>query len=845
MGTDNDMLRRVFTADATKEKKPERGESKEEKAARVKFNRQLNFDIKTRNNFENLIQSRVYESIYLGLKSSSMYAAVDLMWDTPVITRDVLPLLMYAQGKINVDAAKAALYGIGGDASVNKYITRTGEGAQLKETLNLPRFVDSHFNLGRSLIARRHAAQKNKYNALWPYYAYESRNTSVVGKCRADVMSQVAEIMVDQYGYRHHDSQVMQDAFLYAHSVDFPRKSWETESQIYKDENGTPRSTIVKEGLAWHNPHPSRVFWDNAHPLTSLNTDSGAEYVGFWDVCRFREIEDNPYYFNKGVIGWSSKIWNAFNQYTTLFQQYGYTITPPIGNTNGLSIANDRKAQSGIYNSTLQDSSVVITNYFHKCIPKDVGLGDYPCPVWIRFVVAADYTVIYAEIMPSSPAAVLSINENDSRQVNISMAMAAFTFQDAMTNLMTHMLLLMERELVTIIGINTDVITEKDQIQNIRNRLQGRNWFADPIVVEQSFAKLQELMGPKFTEFLNIYQTTREPKSITDIFVAMGKLIEMSEKLFALSPNEQGQPAPREISATEATSISTTTSAIYSSISSDVDDYRAAKKRIVYESVVACKKGRIVAPVKGRYTKTTIEKAGFQVQDVENYSSDPTGPQNVTVIGTVQRLVEAYVFTSRDGDERPVNTQAANSLVQMLGMLSGLPAVIQAMGKEKLYAIINEIFRMSGAGFDMVIEKSEGEGDEFGPDEMDSVKQAIEQMTQMMTQLAKSVEKNTNDIAQTEQEVQRQAEVEQQLEEHLGQTNRLATITEDNAKKIKELLGKHDEIRMALVDSIDYKTAPFSVQSQIEARAGLVPATDAERKKTLAEQKPTPKPTAK
>ena len=818
------MLRRVFTADATKEQRPVKGESKDEKAERIKYNRQLNFDIKTRTTFQQLFQSRLYEHIYLSLKSSAMYSAVDLMWDTPVITQEVLPLLMYAQGKISVDAAKVALAGIGGDKAISKFIRRTGEGEAVKETVDLPRFVDSHFNLGRSLIARRHAAQKNKYNALWPYYAYESRNTSTAGKCRADVMSQVAEIIVDQYGYRHHDAQVMQDAFLYAHCVDFPRKSWESESQIYKDDGGTPRSTIVKEGVSWFNPHPSRVFWDNAHPLASLNTDSGCEYVGFWDICRYRDIEDNPWYFNKGVIGWSSKIWNAFNQYTTYFQQYGYTISPPVMKTD-LASDNDRKALSGIYNSTLQDSSIVIANYFHKCIPKDVGLGDYPCPVWIRFVVASDYTCIYAEIMPSSPAAVLSIKENDSRQVNISMAMAAFTFQDAMSNLMTHMLLLMERELVTIIGINTDVITDKDQIADVRRRLQGRNWFADPIVIEQSFLKLQELLGPKFTEFLNIYQTQREPKSITDIFVAMGKLVEMSEKLFALSPNEQGQPAPREISATEATNISTTTSAIYSSISADVDEYREAKKRILYESVVACKKGRIVAPVKGRYTKETIQKAGFTIQDAENNSSDPNGPQRVTVIGTQQKLVHDYIFSSRDGDERPVNTQAANSLVQMLGMLAGLPGVIQGMGKEKLYAIINEIFRMSGAGFDMVLEKNEGESDQFGPDEMAQMQQAIQQMTQMVTQLAQHVQTNSQDIQKTDAQVQEQGKLEDDLKQHLDQSNQLAAVVRGHAQQIKSMLEKHDDIKKVLSESINYKDAPEDIRRQLELRAGLSPSS--------------------
>ena len=831
--TTDDRLREIFTADGTKIQSPVKGEKKDEKERRVKHNRQVNKDIHTRENFQRLFQSRLYEHIYLSLRSASMYQAVDLMWDTPVITQEVLPLLMYAQGKINVDSAKGALMGMGGDKAVSKFIKKVGEGDQVRETVDLPRFVDSHFNMARSLVGRRHAAQKNKYNQLWPFYAYEARDTSVKGKCRADVMSQVAEEMVDQFGYRHHDSQVIQDAFLYAHSVDFPRKKWETESQIYKDENGDPKSTIVREGIAWHNPHPSRVICDNSHPICSLNTDSGCEFVGFYDIMRYRDVEDNPWYYNKGVIGWSSKIWSAFNQYTTFMQQYGYTLSPPMGK-NDLASNNDRQALTGIYNSSLPDSSIVVTNYFHKCVPKDCGLGDYPNPLWIRFVIAADYTVIYAEIMPSSPAAVCSIHESDSRQVNVSMAMEAFVFQDAMSNLMTHMRLLMERELVTVIGINTDVFDSADQIKQVENQLRGRNWFADPIIIRQSYQKVQEMLGPQNSkEFLNITQTSREPKSITDIFVAMAKLVEMSEKLFALSPNEQGQPAPREITATESSSISTTTSTIYSAISSDVDNFRAAKKRIIYESVLACQKGQIVAPVKGRYSAKTVQAAGFQIRDTDNMQSNAGGPSTVTVIGTPQKLQHDYVFTSRDGDERPVNTQAANSLVQLLGMLSGLPGVLTGMGKDRVYGIINEIFRLSGSGYDLILERHEGEPDTFGPDDSQALHQAIQQLTQMTQQLAQHVTQNSTDIAKTEQELKRVDQSEQNMKAHIDKTNEMASILTGHAKQIQGLLEHKDQtaeqIKRSLSEAINYKDAPHSIQRQIEAQAGFQPAPDSER----------------
>ena len=125
MGTDNDCLHRIFTAQWDHEQKPKRNETKDEKQERIKFNRQLAKDVHTREVFQKLFQSRLYESIYLNLRSSAMYSAADLMWDTPVITQEVLPLLMYAQGKIDVDAAKVALAGATSSGRISKYLKRT------------------------------------------------------------------------------------------------------------------------------------------------------------------------------------------------------------------------------------------------------------------------------------------------------------------------------------------------------------------------------------------------------------------------------------------------------------------------------------------------------------------------------------------------------------------------------------------------------------------------------------------------------------------------------------------------------------------------------------------------
>ncbi len=58
------------------------------------------------------------------------------------------------------------------------------------------------------------------------------------------------------------------------------------------------------------------------------------------------------------------------------------------------------------------------------------------------------------------------------------------------------------------------------------------------------------------------------------------QLLNLVERLLILSPQELGQPAPREISATEVTEIATTTQAIYSFISEGIDELRGGLRNV-------------------------------------------------------------------------------------------------------------------------------------------------------------------------------------------------------------------------------------------------------------------------
>lgn len=822
-GTTNERLREIFTAapdpDGDK-RKP--GESKEGKKARLERARRIARDTGIKNRWMKRIQARTDEGITLSLRNWQVYSAVDLAWDSNVLTKTTLPLQLYAQGKISVQQAVSSLSGIkGGEQFIKKSV---GPNGAEEATVDVPRFFETNVNLIRSVISRRHAAQKNKYSQLWPYYKYEPRGTGLVSKCRADVLSQRVDMMVDQFDHRHHDSQVMRDAFLYAFVLDFVRSSWEVEKQYRRKDITLPASkenideVVVREGIAFVSPHPSRVFWDNNYPLATINTDTGCEWMGFWDVVRYSDVEDNPAYFNKESVGWSYGTVDRFNLYRDYFSVHDYAILPPVTGTPDIARENDRTSLKGFYSSSQRDSSVFKTEYFERITPKTEGVGDYPHPVWVRMIVASDNTVVFAEILPSTPACYLGINSSDARQVSVSMAMDLMSYQDQMTNLFRHLLMVCQLENTKFICVNTDVVP-KVNVDKFRERMQGGNWSNDPYVLEFSFAKFEQL-GVKFDKVVDISEMNQS-QTINTIFQAMVGLVEMTEKLMAMSPAEQGQPAPREISATEVNEIAATTSSVYSSISEDIDEWRAAKKRILYESLVACGKAEIHCPVKDRYTPKTIEAAGFKVgEQEESRDSLKNSAQRVTVIGSRQALVHDYIFTTRDGAERPVNTQAANTLVQLMGQILAVPMVANGLGKEKLYDLFNEIFRLSGAGLDLNLTLKEGEDDSLGQDDMAAMKQALDQIGQYLTQLAKQVEVNSTSLAEQEQ-------VNSDQQEMLKGVTQLAQQVGDLAQDVQELRSK-----AAQKPEIKYGEAPDSIKRQMEYDAGYKPALGDESKPT-------------
>ena len=152
-GTTNERLRQVFTAKLPSPERQAKMSAEEMEALEV--------DIKRRKEFEAQLSGWLQEHIVYSLSNYHLYAAVDMAWDSTPINKLTLPLIQFAQGRIDLERASKALK----DIPNGDYCLRKNEAGRVVG-IDLPKFTTMNINLVRSVVTRRVAAQAVKYNDL-------------------------------------------------------------------------------------------------------------------------------------------------------------------------------------------------------------------------------------------------------------------------------------------------------------------------------------------------------------------------------------------------------------------------------------------------------------------------------------------------------------------------------------------------------------------------------------------------------------------------------------------------------------------------------------------------------
>jgi hypothetical protein len=345
-------------------------------------------------------------------------------------------------------------------------------------------------------------------------------------------------------------------------------------------------------------------------------------------------------------------------------------------------------------------------------------------------------------------------DQDDSKILSQSMAHEIIPYQDQVANLFSQALYLMKIQSMLVIGVDTDMLTEP-QRNHIKKIMQGAQYYSEALLVEHSASDQRDLFQEEVRNKTPITLTQTQAQIsavINELLNNVNSIINMLEKNQMLSPQELGQFSARETTAQEVFEVSQTTNALHAYVSEGPDEYRAAMKRILHDSVMAlASEEDFNVYVQEKYPDKVITSAGFKPRadtEIEGYQKAEDLERNI--VGSVNELALDVVYNSRDGSERTVSTQAAKVLGDLTRYVFGTPEIfqifVQNYGMEQITNMISEVFRLSGSGFILKVPAS------TQPQER-QLASLVEQLSQAQEQSAQNDEAQEQQISQLKAQI--------------------------------------------------------------------------------------------
>ena len=721
-----------------------------------------------REDWQKRICNRIQEGRCRNFETYRWHYAADIAWDGPIFA-DQIPLMLFAQGKIDVENCAKQLEKSMGKEKAKEYIEFDDKQGVKPVGINATRLGQNVINLVRPYVTRRKAALSNKFNDNYPWVNYEPRSRTLAGKIRAEVTTQRIEQVVDSCGMRHDFTQWMHKMLLHGGQMVFVNEPWQVEKSERMNEAGKPQSYVVSEGPMLAHPHPTRTFYDRAYAPSSINSDKGSSFLGYWDMMRYGDVKDNPAYFNTGNIKYSTDHEQEFRTYRDFFNAYyeeeakQIKFTPARVRDPLNSMRNDRQSKSGLYHDDDDDCRIFFTHYYEKVVPKEAGFGTYPYPVWVKLTVINDKTVVRARILPSRPAVYFGHNEDDTRDQNLAMVHEILPFQDQAQELVSQLYYLIRLEQLLLLAIDTDLIPNPDMRAQLKDYLRGKRSTPEAFYMEWSGKKIREIQKSQGTAPFEFIKSTVQPQ-IDATLKGIGTTMDLLEKILMMSPQELGQFVTEETNATEVTSVNKTTNALHSFISEGPDEGRAALKRMLYESLMACGEEDVPTAVLAQFPREAIKKAGFEFIAEGQEEGDGEGiterePEAFIVKGTKKHMAHDFIFNSRDGSERTVSVEASKTLYQFVTQILANEMLLNLFGWKQVADMISEVFRLSGSPFAIKLPPNLPEGGPAASGNTE-VMQKLEQFQQQFSQTIENISTRLESIDEN------QEAFEEELKDH-------------------------------------------------------------------------------
>lgn len=645
-----------------------------------------------------------------------------------------------------------------------------------QKSLNLPVFFNIFVPICMAYISIRWAKLFNDRD-LVPLYKYEPVQFTKQNRIKCEIITQAVQRMSSWFDYKADMKQTILQTLLYGFCINFPRESWHSEKQ--EDDKG--KEKVMREGLRFNMPHPSRTYYDPFHRLSSLNSNSGCDYAGYWGIKKYKDIKDNPLYWNKDKISIGATSWFDLGSSDFLSQVFPCVMTFPAASSGGAAGVGEidrESAAARFYGDGDKESATLETQHFERIIPADCGLGTYKHPVWFRFVMASDNAVLWAEPLPFDRLPTYAYDADFNRARFRSLALEIVPFQDHIGNLMSQWIFAVKENLINPIFFDKDKIPSEymKSIMNMGQKIVGgRNFVPFSATENARFGKIDQreaFFSPQFAR----HDTAQIASVISGV-------LDMLDRIMQLSPQEIGQAASHEQTAEESRIIARNTSTRVAFTGSFIDDGEYAKKVMLYDAMMAYADDEITVGISSTIAKDEaefqeiIKELGFTMKESSSDERNPAAMREVTVKKSDLRI-ETFAST-RDGQDRIDNPAIADAMSKIFIAISGNPVLIQSIGVQQLVELLNQIivtaglpkeFKLSGkdidptasqedqasqlgelmTGFSEQVKQAIGESQQAtleasAAQTQEMIKAAITQVAEPISQLAESVAQSSQE----------------------------------------------------------------------------------------------------
>jgi hypothetical protein len=547
--------------------------------------------------------------------------------------------------------------------------------------LHLPTFYNVLLPMVMAYVKMRWAklfSDRDQY----PLLKYEPSKMSSKDLSLCRVITSRIQRMATDMGYKDDMRQSILSMLLHGFCINFPLESYYREEQHIKG-----KDKVVKEGVRWFRPHPTKVFYDQAYPLHTINSDTGCEYLGYWSLRRWGEIHDNKKLWNQKQVGINDKGWRGDNLWKFYQEVYPCAMQFPAFSTGN---DNDREKKAFLYStSNDRDAAVDLTVMFHKLIPKDWGLGDYDKPVWMRFVYAGDRTCIFAEPMAYVPAVAYMYDFDENRENNSSLALELIPFQDHLGHLISQYLLTVKKNLIRIVAVDKDIVDQdffKRMSNGAENALRGIEFM--------QYSGKQLRKGQQ--DVSQAFQTLQmNPQNATELIGAINTVLGILERVLGFSAQEVGSAATHQQSATETSIIASNTSVRMGFTSSGIDSAIQAWKKALYQAFIAYGSDDVAVQVAELTPKgvEALKAAGLELEEGENATYGVTGSKDAL-------MIEEF-SSDRDGSNRINEPQAAQLMLTLVDRLM-VPQFLEAVGIDSVLELLRGVADQFGVPSDFI-----------------------------------------------------------------------------------------------------------------------------------------------